>query len=267
MSRKSSTSSLWLLALRVRHRWQGRLRWVAAALGVGLLFAGVAVLFMTDHSARSAFLLTLGVALVLVALLGDRIQPEGFEVLGAKVRVREVVKSRLELAESPGRRPADGGAVLHRQAIVLQKLASLYGLYEHIRRVEPPGPRRTDDLDELAAAMRATGEEAEFDPAEVVGWFHNGTDALRVIALNLMLVNEDYRDFVAVLETVDTPHSLFEQFYGLKLAEAMLPGLDSLQGRLLSDALSRARRRRRFRRDLPLMILSQSLIDGLDARA
>ena len=99
--------------------------------------------------------------------------------------------------------------------------------------------------------MRATGEEAEFDPAEVVGWFHNGTDALRVIALNLMLVNEDYRDFVAVLETVDTPHSLFEQFYGLKLAEAMLPGLDSLQGRLLSDALSRARRRRRFRRDLP----------------
>ena len=111
--------------------------------------------------------------------------------------------------------------------------------------------------------MRSAGGEAEFDRAEVIGWFHDGTDALRVIALNLMLANEDYRDFLAALETIDTPHSLFEQFYGLRLSEAMLPQLDPLQRRLLGDAIARATRKRRFRRDPPLMSLSHRILDRL----
>jgi hypothetical protein len=234
------------------------------ALGAVTLAGGVLALFTTSPDTRSAFLLTLGLALVFVALLGGRIQLEGFEILGAKVHVREVVKSRLELARSPGQDQAADSAALHRQAIVLQKLVGFYGLYEHIRRMEPPGPRRTTNLDELASNMRAVGANAEFDPAEVIGWFHQGTDALRVIALNLMLANEEYRDFLAVLETVDSPHSLFEQFYGVMLAKAMLPELDPLQKRLLADALKRARGKRRFRRDRPLMVLSQGLVDQLE---
>jgi hypothetical protein len=231
---------------------------------VALLCAGVVVLFTTDQGARSAFLLTVGVALVLVAALGGRIQLEGFEILGAKVRVREVVKSRLELAASPDRGQAVDGVALHRQAATLQKLVGLYGLYEHVRRMEPPGPERTRALDQLASRMQAAGREADFDPAEVIGWFHQGTDALRVIALNLMLANDDYRDFLAVLESVDGPHSLFEQFYGLVLAEAMVPSLDPLQKRLLGDAISRARHKRRFKRDDDLMILSDHLIERLE---
>jgi hypothetical protein len=231
--------------------------------GVAALGAGVYALFFTGQHARSAFLLALGVALALVAVLGGRVQLEGFEILGAKVRVREVVNSRLELAESPERSGAEGGAALHGQALVLQKLVGLYGLYEHIRRAEPPGPRRTSALDQLASRMRQAGGEAEFDPAEVIGWFHDGTDALRVIALNLMLANDEYRDFLAVLETVDTPHSLFEQFYGLRLADAMLPELDSLERRLLGDAIARARRKRRFRDDEPLMGLSDDILERL----
>ncbi|HEX6689223.1 MAG TPA: hypothetical protein VF085_11260 [Solirubrobacterales bacterium] len=246
---------------------QRRLPWIVGTIGAAVFAAGVAVLFTTDQSARSAFLLTLGVALGLAALFGGRIQLEGFEMLGAKIRVREVVKSRLELAESPGGDPAVGGAAPHRQAVVLQKLVGFYGLYEHIRRTEPPGRRRTAELDELTIAMRAVGRDAEFDPAEVIGWFHEGTDALRVIALNLMLANKDYRDFLAVLETVDAPHSLFEQFYGLLLAETMLPDLDPLQGRLLGAALERARKKPRFRRDGPLMDRSQTLLDQLRERA
>jgi hypothetical protein len=254
------TPSRRLRALEVRHRLQGRLHLIVGAAGIATLGAGVAVLFTTDRDARSAFLLTLGLALLLFALLRGRIQLEGFEILGAKARVREVVKHRLELAESPDRgQPADA-ASLHRQAVMLQQLVGLYGLYEHIRRAEPPGPRRTQALDQLAARMRAAGREAEFDPAEVIGWFHEGTDALRVIALNLMLANDEYRDFLAVLETVETPHSLFEQFYGLLLAEAMLPHLDALQQRLLRDAITRARRKRRFRRDAPLAGLSERLL-------
>jgi hypothetical protein len=115
--------------------------------------------------------------------------------------------------------------------------------------------------------MQAAGSKAEFDPAEVIGWFHEGTDPLRVIALNLMLANEAYRDFLAVLETVDMLHSLFEQFYGLRLADAMLADLDALQQRLLRDAITRAGRKRRFRRDAPLTELSQRLLDRLGERS
>jgi hypothetical protein len=115
--------------------------------------------------------------------------------------------------------------------------------------------------------MQAVGGEVEFEPAEVMGWFREGTDALRVIALNLMLASKKYRDFVAVLETVDMPHSLFEQYYGIELAKKMLPDLDDLERGLLADALTRARGKRRFRRDDDLMALSEFLLDRLGERA
>jgi hypothetical protein len=255
-------SALGLKAVQARHRLR-RSPWLVSALGLGLFAAGVLVLFATPHQARSAFLLAVGVALLLVGVLGGRVQLEGFEFLGAKLHVSEVVKRRLELAEAPGQAGDPNGTSLRRQAVVLQKLVGFYGLYEHIRRVEPPGPERTQKLDQLAKSMRAVGREAEFDPAEVIGWFHEGTDALRVIALNLMLVNEEYRDFLAVIEAIDEPHSHFEQYYALKLAGAMLPDLEPLQRRLLAEAIERARRKRRLRRDRPLTVLSQGVLEDL----
>jgi hypothetical protein len=112
--------------------------------------------------------------------------------------------------------------------------------------------------------MRTVGRDVPFDPVEVSTWFHNGTDALRVVALNLMLAREECREFLAVLKTIDRPRSLFEQFYGLLLGREMLPGLDMLEQRLLADAIKRARLRRRFRRDRPLMALSSTILTELD---
>jgi len=241
---------------------QRHLLWAIGVLGVVVFVIGAVVLFTSDHDARSGFLLTLGLALTLIALLGERIQLESFEILGAKVRVREVVKNRLEFADSPNREGIAGDK-LRNQAIVLQELVGLYGLYEHVRRVEPPGPKRTKKLDELALNMQQAGEKAAFDPAEVTEWFHDGTDPLRVIALNLMLVNPEHRDFLAVIKAIDDPHSLFEQYYAMRVARKMLPDLEPLQEQLLIDALHRARRKRRLRRDSPLMAFSKNLLDQL----
>ena len=258
-----SDRRLRLIVGRARHRWRRRLPAIVAGLGAATIGAGVALLFATDHEARSAFLLALGLALLLIGTLGDRIELESFELLGAKLRVREVVKNRLELAKSAERdQPVDPDA-LRRQAVTLQKLVGLYGLYEHVRRMQPPGDERTQVLDEIGARMQQAGGEAQFDPAEVMGWFHQGTDPLRVIALNLMLANERYRDFLAVLESIDAPHSGFEQYYGLLLAEEMIPSLDELQRRLLADAISRARRKRRLRRDEYRLDLSDELLAAL----
>jgi hypothetical protein len=67
--------SLRLLAAQARHRLRRRLPWLAGALGAVVLFGGVLVLFTTVHEARSAFLLAVGLALVLVAFLGGRVPP------------------------------------------------------------------------------------------------------------------------------------------------------------------------------------------------
>jgi hypothetical protein len=153
---------------------------------------------------------------------------------------------------------------VHEQALTLQKLVGLYDLYEHIRRSERASDQRTAALDQLAVRMRTVGRDAQFDPVEVSTWFHNGTDALRVIALNLMLAREECRDFLAVLKAIDRPHSLFEQYYGLVLGREMLPRLDTFERRLLTDAITRARRGRRFRRDRPLTALSSTILAELD---
>lgn len=240
------------------------MRVVAAVLGVAAIGSGAAALFVTDNGAGSLFLLTLGTVLLVVAAVGHRIELESFEFLGAKVKVREVVRRRLALAEdAAGSGLALERAEIRKQALTLQKLGSLYQLYEHVRANEPPSDRRTATLDQLAAKMQAAARETEFDAAEVSSWFHEGTDALRIVALNVMLVHETCRDFTAVMKAVDGPRSLFEQFYALLLARTMLPKLDRLERQLLGRALERAATKRRFRRDTPLMAARASLLAAL----
>jgi len=245
-----------------------RLSWLrplAAFLGLAALTGGVVALFATDNGAGSFFLLTLGMVLVLFALLGARVELESFEILGARMKVREVVKSRLQLADLAGTgRGEGGGAEMREQARALQTLVGLYDLYSYIRSTEPFSPRRTAALDELAHRMQGVGREVAFDPAEVSTWFHEGTDALRVVALNLMLARPDCRDVLALLKTIDAPRSNFEQFYGLQLGLKMLGDLDELERRLLADAVRRAQRKRRFRRDAPLMSLGNRILARLD---
>jgi hypothetical protein len=160
---------------------------VAACVGVVVFAGGVIARFTLDNSAGSIFLVTGGIVLALAAFLGERIQLESFEILGAKIRVRDVVRSRLQLAELASTSPQkSGGAEIREQALALQRLVSLYDLYAYVRSTEPFSPRRTAALDELADRMQSVGRDVAFDPAEVSTWLHEGTDALRVVALNLM---------------------------------------------------------------------------------
>jgi hypothetical protein len=223
------------------------------------IVGGAVALFTADNGAASVLLLTLGIVLVLAGWLGPRVQLESFELLGAKLRVREVVAQRLRLAEPPASRDPEADSI-RRQAATLQTLDRLYGLYGYVRATQPASDRRTATLDRIATRMQAAAQGAEFDAAEVATWFHDGTDPLRIVALNVMLAHEGCRDLLAVLRVIDEPHNLFEQYYALVLAQAMIPDLDELERALVADAVRRARRRRRFRRDRPLMARSQAVL-------
>lgn len=229
-----------------------------------MMIAGAVALFTTDNGTASVFLVTVGLVLVLIAWFGPNAQLESFELLGAKIRVREVVARRLRLAEAEVAEPRAGnGGAPRQQAAALQKLDGLYRLYTYIRRTQPFGDRRTYALDTVSARMQRVGHEAEFDPAEVATWFQDGDDALRVVALNLMLAREDCRDFVAALQAINEPHSNFEQYYGLLLVKAMMPTLDQLERQLIEDAITRARGKRRFQRDTDLVGLSDEILTSV----
>lgn len=248
-------------------RTRGRVSWLSLVLlaGLGALAGGFFTLFTTDNSVGGIVLLTLALALLVLAFFGERVQIESFEILGTKIKVRELVNNRLQLAHMGSTQTDDRNATaMHKQALALQSLGRLYDLYEYIRRTERVLDRRTSALDHLAHQMQLAGGEADFDPVEVSTWFHQGNDAMRVVALNLMLGREECRDFLAVLRTIDQPRSLFEQYYGLRLAEQMLPHLDAVERRVLAQAVGRARQKRRFRHDRPLMSLSNTILSELN---
>ena len=116
------------MLLRRRTTW---VRAGAVVLGIAALAGGIVALFATSNGAASVLLITLGV-LVVLGSLGTAIELESFEVLGAKLKVRQIVKNRLELAGStPEADPAGSRDLLRRQASTLQHLNSLYGLYEY----------------------------------------------------------------------------------------------------------------------------------------
>jgi hypothetical protein len=250
---------------RKARRW---LRPIAALLGATAAAGGMVALYTIDNSAGSLFLLSLGTVLLLFAFLGDRVQVESFELLGAKVKVRDVIRSRLELADQTAGGNQDARtAVLRAQALTLQKLA---GLYEYIRRTRPASDERTGWLEQLATRTREVGKDVDFEPAEVARWFHEGSDALRVIALNLMLSRNEYRDFSVVLSALEDRRSLFEQYYALKLGLEMITeggGLElgRLERELLEYSIKSAQRRRSFRDDRDSMYLANRILSELGA--
>jgi hypothetical protein len=235
--------------------------------GLGAVIAvvgGGVALFTTDNSAGSLLLIGVGILLGLFAALGPRLEIESFEVLGAKVKVREVIKSRIALAQA-----AEGGAddaraeAMRAQALALREL---YDLYEYVRRTEPASDDRTTTQDRLVLRMRNASTDFRFDRAEVVSWFEEGDGPLRLIAISVMQAREDCRYFPVVLKALERPYSLNEQYQALRLGDEMSGGLDRLERKLFRNAILRAQQQRRFKNDGPLMAISDRILRDLATR-
>jgi hypothetical protein len=158
---------------------------------------------------------------------------------------------------------ADAAERSRRQAATLQTLDRLLDLYAYTRANESAGHHRTRAMDEVARRMQVEAGTTEFDPPEVGTWFRDGNDALRVVALNVMIARPECQELLAALVAIDQPRSLFEQYYGLRLAYSMAPRLEALDRELLIQAVRRAQRGRRFRRDPSLPPLADALLRTL----
>jgi hypothetical protein len=239
-----------------------RTRLLAAGFGVALVAGGVAAVF-TDNAAGGASLLALGALTVAVAVFSDRI--ESVEFGAAKLKLRDLARQRFELAAEKERQgDAAAAQALRKQARGFQRLAGTYGRTRHSMS---GGPDRTRALDDVMSQAQELARTSAFDPAEVWTWFDGGADEARVIALGLMLGDERLSDFFCALDAIEDSRSLFELYYGLKVAHEMLRGLSPLERDWLRAAVHEACSSKRIPQEDPVMSLCKEILSTLDGGA
>jgi hypothetical protein len=236
------------------------LRLAAAVVGLLVLTSGVVAVFVTDTEAGSASLLALGGLVLAVAIFSDRI--ESIEFAGAKLGLRDLARERFALAAARERQgDHKAAAALRMQAHALQRLAGTYG---QIRRSMRGGPERTRILDDVMRQARELAASTDLDPSEIWTWFDEGAAEGRIIALGLMEGDDRLCDFFCALDAIEHSRSPFEQYYGLRVARKMLPGLSALERDWLAAAISQARQSKGFCIDSSRMSVSREISRALD---
>lgn len=233
-------------------------------LGVGLLgilvfSMAVVAVFRTGNGAGSAALVAVGVAVILLALLGDRVQ--ALELGGAKLSLRDVARNRFAVArERELAGDAKGAIELRRQGLALERLANQYA---YRRRSMRGGHQRTQMLEHIVVQLTQLAKDHTFDPMDVWDWFNRGKPEARISAIGLMHGDQRLRDIFVALDAIEHSRSAFEQFHGLRLAYEMLDTLSEAERDWLRESVERARSSGRFSRDTDRWELSELLLRRL----
>jgi hypothetical protein len=204
-------------------------RWVqalVAVFGMALATSGAVAVFVTNNSAGSGSLVVAGAAVLLLALMVNRLQ--SFEGGGLRVELAEAAVSRLaaaEVAEQDGRMPE--AELLRSQASLFISAAEpIASEYEQLRRERPGSWDRTLKLEQLVS--RAPLLEASYpNAAALEELFDTGREGNRITAIAIMEVNPSVASSRVCAEAVRSPMSNFEQFHALKVAELILASGDA----------------------------------------
>jgi hypothetical protein len=242
-------------------QWQ---RVLLAVFGAGSFGAGVAAVFLTSNGTGSGVLVGLGGTVVVLALLGDRI--ESMEFGGSKLRLRAAAAAKFALAEdSEQRGDSAAAAELRAQGQELMDLAGpIAADYRAVRSSMPSGRDRTVAMQRVVARARQLATEQQFERAEVARWLQEGSDEERITALAMMLSNPELRHFDSVLAAIRDSRSAFEQYHALLVAEQLLLDLGP-RDRIRLATTIRAVRDLRFRRDSSRWDLSERILAEMAA--
>ncbi|MGH3345018.1 MAG: hypothetical protein ACRDPK_19550 [Carbonactinosporaceae bacterium] len=226
-------------------------------------------MFATENGTGTGVLLALGAVMLVLALLGDRI--ESLEYGGARLRLRAAAAEKFALAEESERRGdiATADQLRAEGHALLAAAGPIAADYRAVRGSMRAGPERTRAMEEVVARARRLSAEQQFEPAEVLRWLQAGSDEERVTALAMMQARRELRNFDAVLAAIEHSRSAFEQYHAMLLTTYMIDDLDAAQLRLLAEAV-KAQRGWRFRRediDSGRWRLSEDILRRVDGRS
>jgi hypothetical protein len=240
------------------------LRLLIGLFGAGSFGAGVLAVFTTENGTGAAVLLAFGGVLLVLAVLGNRI--ESLEFGGAKLKLRAAAAERFALAEEFERRgdTATADQLRTEAQALLDAAGPIAADYRSVRGAMRAGPERTRALEEVVGRARDLAAQRPFEPGEVLRWLREGSDEQRITALAMMQAKPELRNFEAALEAIKHSHSPFEQYHAMLLAYEMLDDLAPSQRRRLAEAIKAERRGLRFRRDSDRWGLSEGILRRLD---
>jgi hypothetical protein len=237
------------------------MRVLLGLLGAGSFGTGVYALFVTENDVGTGVLLAFGGVLIVLALLGNRL--ESVELGGAKLRLQAAERYvRADEAERAGD-PATADRLRAEAQALLEAAGPIADEYRWLRGTMPSGARRTTAMTRLVERARRLAEEREFDPVEVARWLRDGTDEQRVTALAMMQARRELRDADALLAAVREPRSPFEHYLALELALAMLDDLDPARRSRLADILTVHRTSGTFATGPDRRLLSTAILNRL----
>jgi hypothetical protein len=241
------------------------LRLLLGLFGVGSFGVGVLAVFVTENGTGAGVLLAFGGVLLVLALLGDRI--ESLEFGGAKLGLRAAAAEKFALADEAERR---GDATLaDRLRIEARALLDAAGPiaadYRSVRSSMRPSRERTREMERVVARARKLAATQSFQPAEVLRWLREGTEEERITALAMMQADRELRDFDGALATIQDSRSAFEQYHAMRLTASMIDDLDQAQRHRLAEII-KAERGPRFRLDSDRWRLSEDILRRLGIR-
>ena len=198
-------------------------------------------MFTTQNGTVAGVLLAFGGILLVLALLGNRI--ESFEFGGAKLKLRAAAAERFALAEESERRGdiATADRLRSEAQAPLDAAGPIAADYRSVRGALRPGPDRIRAMEQVVARARRIAAEQPFDPAEVVRWLREGSEEERITALAMMQAKRELRNFDAALDAIEHSRSAFEQYHALVLASEMIDDLDPALRRRLAEAVKAQR--------------------------
>jgi hypothetical protein len=210
-----------------------------AVLGTAALVAGGVATFVTSNGVGSAGLAASGATLLLIVLLGEKI--EWLKVGNVEFHLREAARS---LTRQAARLEAQGevtaAQLLRDEARQLLMHASpAVRVYEELRRTLPRGAERVIELSGIMDDARRYSH-AEHPPAAAVREiFASGRDGERVYALALMQEEPDADYLESILDAISDSRSAFEQGQALTAALQIAPLLGPPGKAQLADAVRR----------------------------
>jgi hypothetical protein len=225
----------------------------------------VLAVFVSQNGTGTGVLLGFGGVLLVLALLGNRI--ESLEFGGATLRLRAAAAERFALAEESERQgdSITAGRLRAEAQALLDAAGPIAADYRQVRGSMRSGRARTRAMQEVVSRARHLSEEQTFEPAEVLRWLREGSDEERVTALAMMQASRELRNFEAALATIDDSRSPFEQYHAMLLTAQMIDDLDEAEQRRLAEVI-RSQQGFRFRRDTDRWRLSEDILRRVDGR-
>ena len=188
------------------------IRGLLALVGLGLVGVGVAAVFSTDGGAGSATLVGVGSLLVLFGALGDQLESLRFGDLEVRL-----LRKRDEAARRGDREEAEA---LQRAADIVGKRArKTAAAYKSVRNGMPAGPNRTAIMDDLVERASADAQAHDLDGEQVLQLLWSGSEGARVWALAVLQKRPEFATPRAVLDAIQHPDQMFDQYQALILAD------------------------------------------------